>query len=355
MSRRRGWGVTLLVVAFVLVAGGLLVRFVVYPSQLRFPSDVDVTREYSGELAVMLDPSAIASGDFANLFLRGVPVQITRSVRTLEVGGDDGALVLEAVSMTGPAGPMAAGEDVYAIDRSSMESIANFTTDERVIERHGLVIGWPIGTEQQNYVGWNGDTLSTVDLVYAGEEARGGIDTYRFTATSEPASIVDPVILQSFPSALPKALLGQMAAGLGLDDASLAAFQQLLQAMPDEVPIAYTYGFDKTYWVEPTTGVLIDVAVEESRTAVLQAPDGSIVPLAEVQHLSYVTTDASVADAVDDAEGAIFMMRVFGLFLPGVAVGLGLVAGGLGAWLLLRRREDVPAELAVPDREILNV
>jgi hypothetical protein len=355
MLHRRGWGITLLILAFVLIAGGLLVRFVVYPSQLKLPADVDVTRDYEGELAVMLDPAAIQTGDFANLFLRDVPVTLSRTVRTLAVGGDDGAIVLEAASMAGPAGPLAASEDVYAIDRTTMESIANFSDDSRVIDREGLVIGWPIGTEQTDYVGWNGDTMSTVPLVYTGEEIRGGIDTYLFTANAEPAIIVDPTVLEAFPAALPKTVLGQLAAGLGLGDAELAQFQQLLEVLPDPVPISYTYAFDKTYWVEPQTGMLVDVDVAESRAAVIQAPDGSIVPLAEVQRLGYVTTAGSVDAAVDDANSAIFMMLVFGVVVPGAAIVLGLVAGAFGIWLLLKRRDEVPAVTVEPEREVLGV
>lgn len=355
MKHRRGWGITLLILAFVLVAGGLLVRFVVYPSQLRFPADVDVTRNYEGELAVMMNASAIETGDLANLFLRDVPVTIDRNVTTLEVGGDDGAIVQDAATMSGPAGPIMATEDVYAIDRTTMESIPNFSDDTRVIDAEGLVIGWPIATEQQDYVGWNGDTKETVTLTYVGEEERGGIDTYLFTAAGEPGVIVDPALLETLPAALPKALLGQLALGLGLTDEQIAQFEQLLQVLPDPVPITYTYAFDKSYWVEPTTGVLVDIDVFESRVAMIQSPDGSMVPLAEIQQLSYVTTAASVQDAVVDANDAISMMQLFGLFVPGAAVLLGLVLGGFGIWLLLRRGDEIPAEIVIPNKETLNV
>jgi hypothetical protein len=355
MKHRRGWGLTLVAIAVVLIAAGLLVRFVVYPSQLRFPADVDVTRSYEGELSVMINPTAIETGDLANLFLRAVPVTLTRDVRTLEVGGDDGAVVLEVATMNGPAGPLMVTEDVYAIDRTTMESIANFSSDTRVIERQGLVIGWPIGTEQQDYVGWNGDTSETVTLAFVGEEERGGIDTYRFTAAAEPGVIVDPAVLGSLPATLPKALLEQIAPTLGLTEEQTAQFAQLLSVMPDEVPLTYTYSFDKTYWVEPATGLLIDVDVVESRVALIQAPDGSAVPLAEIQNLAYVSTEASVQDAVDDANGAIFGMRLLGQYLPGSAVLLGIVLGGFGIWLLLKRRDEVTAQLTTAERETLTV
>jgi hypothetical protein len=354
MKPRRGWGVTLLILAFVLVAGAVIVRLAVYPSQLRFPADVDVSRSYEGDLAVMMNPSAIETGDLANMFLRDVPVTIERNVKVLEVGGDDGAIVQDAATMNGPAGPIMATEDVYAIDRTTMESIANFSDDPRVALSEGLVIGWPIGTEQRDYVGWNGDTFDTVSLTFAGEEVRGGIETYRFTAAGEPAIIVDPVLLETLPATLPKALLGQMAAGLGLPADQAAQFEQLLQVLPDQVPISYTYSFEKAYWVEPTTGVLVDVDVFESRAAMIQSPDGSMVPLAEIQQLRYAATPASIEDAVADANDAISSMRLFGQWVPGLALGLGLVLGAVGIWMLVGRGGATPTEF-VPKKETLKV
>jgi hypothetical protein len=354
MRSNRGWGITLLFLAFVLLAGGLLARFVVYPSQLRFPADVDVTRNYEGALSVMMNPAAVATGDLANLFMRDVPVTLSRTVETLEVGGDDGAIVQETAAMSGPAGVIMATVDVYSIDRSSMEAITNFSDDARVIDRDGLVIGWPIGTDKQDYVGWNGDTLEPVALAYAGEEARGGIDTYRFEATSDPGLIVDPEILGTLPVTLPKALLADVAATIGLSDEQAAQLAQLLQVLPDDVPIAYTYAFEKSYWVEPATGVLVDVDVSETRAAAIQVPDGTIVPLTEIQQLDYTSTATSVQEAIDDANGAMFGIRLLGQLIPGVAILLGVVVAWFG-FRLFRRPEEVAFDVPARERESLSV
>lgn len=352
MTHRRGWGTTLLVLGLIAITGGLLARFVIYPAQLQFPADVDVTRTYEGELAVMLNPAALETGDLATLFLTDVPVTLERNVQTLETGGADGAIVQEVAVMNGPAGPMLTTEDVYAIDRRTMEAIPNFSDDARVIEREGLVIGFPIGTEQQDYTGWNGDTLETVTLTYVEEAERGGIDTLVFTASSGPEPIVDEALLATLPATLPKALLAQLAPTLGLPAEQAAQFEQLLAGLPDDVPLGYTYAFDKTYWVEPATGVLIDIEVSESRAAVISVPGGPTVPLTEVQQLSYVTTAESVEAAVDDAQSAISDMRLLGLIVPGIAVGLGIVLAGIGLWLLVRREETLAT--SEPRKEALT-
>ncbi|MEA2024843.1 MAG: porin PorA family protein [Actinomycetota bacterium] len=324
MGKGKGLGITILILGIVMMVGGLAIKFVVLPSQAKFPSDVDSTRNYEGELAVMLNAEALATGDYANVFLENVPVTIERSVKTLDVGGDDGAVVSDLAVMSSPEGPLAKSLSIYAINRTTMDAIEDFSGDARILPREGLVIGWPIGSEQADYIGWNGDTQQTTVLAYEGEEERGGIDTYRYHAAEEASVIVDPELLAQFPPAFPKETLLQLAPVLGMSDEQLAQLAPVLEAMPDPVPLTYTFAYDKTYWVEPTTGVLIDINVMESRAVALAVPGAPApVALAEVQHLEYVTAAASVQDAVDDANDGISQLKLFGTYLP-----ILLIAGG---------------------------
>ena len=338
------WGIVSLVIGVVLIAGGLLVRFVVYPSQAVFPDDVDETRTYDGELAVMLNAQALQTGDLANLFMQNVPVTLSRNVQTLETGGDNGAIVLEEAAINGPAGPIAATTDVFAIDRETMEHLEeNFSSDDRVVRRTGLVIGWPIGSEKRDYVGWNDDTQSTVPIIYEAEEERGGINTYRYRSTSPPETIVNPVVLANFPESLPKDLIAQIAPALGLPDELLAQLGQLIEVLPDAVPLSYTYAFDKTYWIEPTTGVVIDTDQLESRVAAIAVPGQEPVGLTEVQNLVYTQSEQSVQDAVDDAEDGKSQINLYSVIIPVAAIVLGVLLLVLGLYLMLRRGRQ-PAE-----------
>ncbi|MCJ7782197.1 MAG: DUF3068 domain-containing protein, partial [Acidimicrobiia bacterium] len=228
MGKSKGMGIAILVLGVVIMLGGLAVKFVVLPSQAKFPADVDSTRNYEGELGVMLNAAALETGDMANLFLRDVPVTIARSVKTLEVGGDDGAVVSDHAVMSSPAGPLAESLDIYAINRTTMDAIADFSGDARILPREGLVIGWPIGSEGTDYIGWNSDTQQTAILSYVGEEERGGLNTYKFHAAEEPAVIVDPTLLAQFPPAFPKDLLLQLAPMFGLPDAVMAQLGPVL-------------------------------------------------------------------------------------------------------------------------------
>ena len=346
MGKTKGIGWVILVLGVVFVLGGLAVKFVVLPSQAKFPDDVDSTRNYEGALAVMMNAAALETGDMANLFLTDVPVTIARTVKTLEVGGDDGAVVSDHAVMSSPAGPLVESLSIYAINRTTMDAIADFSGDVRILPREGLVIGWPIGSEGTDYIGWNGDTQQTTVLSYVGEEERGGLNTYKFHAAEEPAVIVDPELLAQFPPAFPKDLLIQLAPSFGISDEAMAQLGPVLEAMPDPVPLTYTFAFDKTYWVEPNTGVLIDIDVMESRQVALTVPGApGPVALAEVQHLEYVTTAASVQDAVDDANDGIAQLNMFGVYVPVVLILLGAIGiiGGIYYVFVLGKQEDEAA------------
>jgi hypothetical protein len=311
-----------------LIAAGLVVLFIIIPGMAQFPDDVDSTRAYEGELAVMLNAEALTTMDLANIFLRDVPVTIDRRVQTLEVDGEK-ALVSDSAVMSGPAGPIQQAEDIYSIDRKTMLHIANFTDDARVIDREGLVVGFPIGTESSEYVGWNGDTLETNPLSFVREEEHEGLDTYFFTAASGPDPIKDPGLLASFPAALPKAVVESLAPALGLPDELMAQLSQVLPMLPDPIPLAYTYSYETKYWVEPDSGVLIDYDKMESRSVALNLGDQP-VPLTEVMHLEYVQTADSVADAVADAEDVKGQLLWLGTVLPYGLIVLGAIFALLG-------------------------
>jgi hypothetical protein len=348
MGKNKGLGIGILVLGIVLLVGGLVVKFVVLPSQAKFPADVDTTRVYDGEFSVLMNAAALQTGDLANLFYRDLPITIDRTVKTLEVGGNDGAIVSDHAVVNSAAGPVAESLSIYAIDRTTMEAIDDFSGDARVIHREGLVIGWPIGSEPTDYIGWNGDTMSPTTIKYVGEEERAGVKTYKYHATSEPKVIVDPELLAQFPAGLPKDLLMQLAPMLGIADEQMAQLGPVLEAMPDPVPLTYTFAYDKTYWIEPTTGILIDIDVMESRAAALTVPGApGPVPLAEVQHLEYVTSPASVQDAVNDANTAISQLNMFGTYIPALLILFGLIGiiGGI-YYVWVRKPEDESGDAA---------
>jgi hypothetical protein len=331
-------GFAVLVLGLVLIVAALAIKFVILPGQAQWPADVDTTRHYEGTFQTIINRQALQSMDLANIFLRDIPVTITRHVTTEKVEGGK-AVVLEDATITGPGGLELGSETWYAIDRKTMEAIPDFSGNENIINREGLVIGWPIGSEKKEYTGWNGDTLSTVTLSYVREEERGGLNTYVFEASSPPQEIVAADKLALFPPAVPKDLLVGLAQGLDLPDAMRERFATMLPNLPDSVPLKYTYEYKATYWIEPTTGVLIDTEKDEVRKVALQVEDFPVpVPITAVYDLYYKASASSVEEAAQDAQEAKSTLDTFGTTVPLALIAGGLVLAVVGLILVMRSR-----------------
>lgn len=351
---RKFFGWLCVILGLLLVAGGLVLKLAILPAMAVWPDDVDSHRYYDGTLVTMLNPSALQTGDLANLFLENVPVSVDRHVTTEQVDGLK-ALVREqatmyAIQADGTAGDVIQGsDDYYTIDRKSMVHIPNFTDNAMVREeRQGLVIGFPIGTEKQDYQGWTDDYQALSTTVYQGVEEHEGITTYHFSSSSGPKPITDPVLLEMFPASMPKGLVQALAPQLGLSAEMMQQFALLLPLLPDPIPFTYLYEYETEYWVEPTTGMLIDYTKDESRILAIEVdtsivPTG-MVPVGDVFHLIYEQSDQSVVDAREEAEDNKAMITMFGTTLPWAAIGVGaaLVLLG-GALLLVRKKEEAPA------------
>lgn len=341
MKGRLG-AVIALVLGLLLVAAGLVVKFVVVPAYAQFPDDVDERRTYEGTLEVMLNTEALASFDLANIFIRDVPIRSSRHVTTEDTDGEK-ALVHEVattVTADGTPLPLLAEDDWYTIDRKTMEHIANFTDNQNVVDaRQGLVIGFPIGTEKEDYRGWTDYYQTTVLLEFVAEEEREGMTTYHFRSQSAPQPIVDPVLLAMLPPGAPKSSLLTLGPALAPPEL-IGQLGQLLPALPDPIPFSYLYGYETNYWVDPETGVLIDYTKDEAITIALQGEviPGGMAPIGEVLALTYEHTDESIADAKEDAEDGQRLLTIFGTIVPWSAVGLGALLLLGGGWAAVRKR-----------------
>lgn len=333
-------GSLVLILGLLLVAAGLVLKFAVLPMLAVWPDDVDSTRHYEGTLVTMLNPAALATMDVANLFLANIPIVVDRHVTTDQVDGNK-ALVQEQVQVNGPDGqplPGLAATYFYAIDRKTTEEIPNFTDNTAVDDnRQGLVIGFPIGTEQRTYQGWSDDLQALMPVEFVAVEEHEGMSLYHFHSASDAAPLTDPAVLAMFPQAMPKATLLALAPQLPLPPEMLQGLAALLPLLPDPVPLSYLYEYETDYWVEPTTGVLIDYAKDEIRYLSLGA--GQV----EVFHMTYSATDQSIVDAKKDADDGKMMINLFGTIIPWIAVGLGALVALGGVFMLARKRKPEPA------------
>ena len=324
-----------------LVAAAVL-RFVVLPNQAQLPEDVDSTSTYTGTLGAYLDTSALASGDLTSLLITDEPVTITRTAEVTSTEGGVATLEQETTIALDSGRTLVESESTTRVDRRTMQDVE---ADD------GRVVGWPVGTEPRDYVGWSSDLQAPVDLVYEGSEEHAGIETYVFRSEYE-GRIVGEDVLAHFLPTLPKAMLPQIAEALSLPPALTAQLPLLLEILPDNVPMQYAVDATTTYWVDPTTGIVIDVESDEVRTAAFDVAGVPPLPLAEVFSISYSAAEETVADNVASAEDGAAKLTIFGVVIPAAlaVLGLLLLAGaGLSA---ARSREPSSPSGSQPSPEL---
>lgn len=180
------------------------------------------------------------------------------------------------------------GIDVFATDRhTGMAVNSSKYLPADATEHQGLQNKSSFDTQKKTYQWWDGLLERTVDTEYVGEKSIDGLKTYEFhsVVTDEPATVVGD--------------------------------------------LHGTYSMDKTMWIEPVTGAIIDQEQHEVR----KLDDGSTI-----LDLSLSFTDDTVAANVKDGKANSSKIKTLGGVMPPIAGALGLVALLAGGFLVLRGR-----------------
>lgn len=325
-----------------LVIAGVVLMLAVVPAIKKLPSDTNVTRTYEGSMKVLLNPATMT-------FAHDVPVLLSRHFAVVKTDGNV-ALVREEKSLTSGGQMLEQVVNSYAIDRKTILGApipSSFNGAPGLFPRLGVVLSWPIGTKKQDITGWSDDYRGTVTLKFAGEvtNPRSHTKTYLFTSESGPKAIAAAEVARlGLPQQLPKQTLGGLIGASGMSPLVVKMLPTLLGQIPGaSVPLGYTYEYEGKYWVDPTTGVLVDTEKHELRKvglpdAVLAKTVLGALPEAQkaalrvtVSDLTYRATDKSVADAAKEAKDQGGRIRLYGSLLPwiGIVVGLVLLAGGV--------------------------
>jgi hypothetical protein len=324
-----------IVVGVLLIAGAGATRWFLAPRLAVLPADSDTTRTYTGSAATLFNAQALTSPDAGPALLHHVPVSLTHRTRVLQTNGND-ALVADSGTILANGSPVGGFDYRYAVDRTDMNRGSGFAD---VVKQSGVTFNFPIHTARHDYPGWVPDTQSTVPLSFAGTARHDGLDTYVFTTHSKPTLVTDPETLKALPAALPKATVTALAGTLGLPAGTLGALKQLLPTLPDPVPFSYTFQTVATYWVEPTTGEIVDLRERDVRTLALKVGD-QLVPVTPVLDMTYTSSPASLTAAVEQARHDAGQINLIYRTLPltAFAAGLVLVLGGTSGFLVGRRR-----------------
>ena len=326
-----------------LVAAALMAWWITPSYVARVPDGKNLSRDFEGTFQSLLDPMALASGNLLGAIKQNVPVTVAQDVKVEKTSGDK-ALVSDSRTTEAAGTKVEQTRWEYAVDRSSLEASSSHPSGWNVVPAQGLTVNWPFGAQKKNYQGWTPETQTTTPLTYLRSEKKQGITTYVYEAKVAPTKIVDPQILASLPKQLPASLIKLLASAGVLPAAQAGQLSQILPQLGAQVTLAYTLQDDSTFWVDPDTGLVIDVHRDQQRVAALSLPNGTVVPLIPAVAVTYQTTAASSKDAADEARHGSTVISWLGVYLPIILLALGVVLLALAVVLgLLRGRRRPPA------------
>ncbi len=340
-SRSRLWLVVSLgVLGLLCLAAAGILKWAVVPNGAKLPSDENATRQYDGTAKILLNPQALSTGDLSTALLANVPVAATRNVKTVATSGGVAQVQDTRTLTTANGQPLGTTQASYAVDRKTLEATSDHPSDWQVTAAKGLTVSWPIGAEKKDYTGWVQETQTTTTLKYLRQETKQGLTTYVYQATTQPAPIKDPQVLSALPTALPASALQALSSLLPLPPAVKALLPQLTQP----VPVSYTYQVNSTYWVEPTTGLVVDTQREDIRAASLSVAGQTVVSGFRVFDVATAFTSASVASAASDAKDNKNTIDLYSSTLPLILLIVGIVAllAAAVVFLLSRRSPQPP-------------
>jgi hypothetical protein len=332
--------VGLAVLGVLCLAAAAILKWVVEPNQAQVPSDENTTRQYDGKAAILLNPQALSSGDLKSALLIDTPVTASRNVKALATSGGTAQLQETRTLTTADGTPVGSTQANYAVDRKTLQATSDHPSSWQVAPATGLTVSWPIGADKKDYTGWVQETQTTTPLKYLRQEKKQGLTTYVYQAKTQPAPTKDPQVLSTLPTQLQVSTLQALSAVLPISPQVKAQLGALLPQLTQPVPVSYTYEVMSTYWVEPTTGLVVDTQREEIRMAGITVAGQTIAAILPVSDVTIGYTSNSVDNAASDAKDKKNTIDLFSMTLPLILLIVGIVAllAALLVFLLSRRR-----------------
>lgn len=326
-------------IGLILLLAAALLAWWITPSYIaRLPSDYNKTRTYTGTIRSLVVPSALATGNLSAAVKTGLPATLTDHVKTLQTSGNT-AQVQDTRTISTGGSQISKTVNNYSLDRSTLMATASHPSNWSVTRASGIVVSWPLGAKKQNYTGWVPLTQTTTPLRYITQANQGGINTYEYQAIVHPTVMTNSQVLSGLPKALPTTLLARIS-GAGLIPAADVA--AISRAFPGAtaIPVKYTYQAANTYWVDPNTGLVINVSNNEVETGNIALPNGKLIPIFPILSDTYHASPASLTQAVNDAKDGSTTISTWGVTVPitCLCVGFVLVVAAVILWLLGRSR-----------------
>jgi hypothetical protein len=314
-------------------------RFAVVPSLLQLPANLDSTVHFSGT-ATVLDPAALSSGDVAAAFKSNVPVTAEQHLKMLSTSGRT-AVVSDEFTLAGATSSKT--KHIWAIDRRKLDAVVA-PAGSNAQHHEGLVVGFPLQPESHDYAYWDTPTQSKVVAKYQRAENHAGRDTYVYTVHAA-GPFKDTALASGLPATLSKATL--IAFASLLPPTVRDGLTQNAAFLPDQLPITYASTGDSTFWVDTSTGYVVDVTQKQTVNASLSIA-GQSIPLGTVFAVDLKFTPETVTSVSNDAAAGAEGLFLLGTIVPAVLLGLGILLALVAVVLAVRRRRPAPAPAPEP-------
>ena len=303
-------GLVLVGLGACLIVFALLIPTWVSGQVVKFPLNEYVSVNLTDSNASYFSPAKLAEQT-------GVSVEATYTIKGNAAAGSSSTAVwnqfVYVYDQTNKL-PIQQTSRTFAFDRRTALLVnccgANVNGDSSVKQSGYVGIVMPIGTEKKTYPVFVTDVKKPVPFNYAGIDAVGGTEAYRFVTNIPPT--------QNGTQTLPGSLVGQSAASVTLP--------QFFEAQI-------------TYWIDPVTGALLNVTEKEKLT--LRDSTGAQALL--LFNANLVATTASVDRLLAIDNDQVTKASFVNTLLPLVAGMLGVILLVVGILLARRPREDVTA------------
>jgi DUF3068 family protein len=303
-------GLVLVGLGACLIVFALLIPTWVSGRVIKFPLNLYVSVNLTDSNASYFSPAKLAEQT-------GVTVEATQTLKGNAAAGSSSTAVWNQFTyiydQTNKL-PIQQTSRTMAFDRRTAQLVnccgANVNGDSSVKQSGYVGIVLPIGTEKKTYPVFVPDVKKAVPFVYAGVDAVGGTEAYRFVANIPPT--------QNGTQTVPGSLVNQSASSVTLP--------QFFQAQI-------------TYWIDPVTGALLNVT--ENQKLTLRDSTGAQALLLFDANL--VATTASVDRLLAIDNNQVSRASFVGTLLPLLSATVGLILLVVGFFVGRRPRQDAEA------------
>ncbi|MFI6574371.1 DUF3068 domain-containing protein [Nocardiopsis sp. NPDC050513] len=285
--------------AFLLTLAALLPLYV-YDRVALLPASAEFELRMVDEDAAYLDAASWSLRE-------GVEIRRVTRVGATPHGGDWSAWEM-SVDVSTPERMIDHWSRRVIVDRASGRAVnccGEHVNGDRAVRQAGLVLHWPADAPAEDVTHYDAEIRSAPLLEYDGTDEVAGIPVRRYVQTIGATQVPDSA--RSVPAAL-------FTAGAG-GTATAARWVEIT----------------RTYWVEPTSGMVVDA--QESRAESLRPRGGG----GEVGLLSaeFTLSEGQVSTLAEQARVRAFLLTALDTWAPWILVplgGLAVLAGFAQAW-----------------------